>query len=322
MGNDTILYSYTVDPNGTPITTSTSTNIVTNPVLDAMITMVKSVDQTIVTLGDTITYTTILTNNGNTNATNITFTDLIPDGTTFIPNSVTINGSTHIELDPNTGITIGSIAPNNSISIAFQVTATSTPNQNPVANSATASYTFIADPNAPIVSRNVTSNTVFTTINTANILSLKQVDKSFSRIGDTLTYTVVLTNNGNSSAQNVIFTDTVPSVTTFIANTFSINGVPQSGADPSNGVNIGTITAGTTVTVSFQVTVTSLPTQNPIVNFSSTSYQLVSPPDAETSISNPVSTQINEAILSMTKNESVSFADIGKTAFILLLLPM
>ncbi|HDR7774174.1 TPA: DUF11 domain-containing protein, partial [Bacillus paranthracis] len=194
-------------------------------------------------------------------------------------------------------------------------TATSTPVQNPIANSATASYTFIADPNAPIVSRSATSNTVFTTINTANILSLKQVDKSFSHIGDTLTYTVVLTNNGNSSAQNVIFTDTVPSVTTFIANTFSINGVPQSGADPSNGVNIGTITAGTTVTVSFQVTVTSLPNQNPIVNFSSTSYQLVSPPDAETSISNPVSTQINEAILSMTKNESVSFADIGQTAF-------
>ncbi|MGN4714712.1 cell surface protein [Bacillus cereus group sp. MYBK226-2] len=315
MGNDTILYSYTVDPNGAPVTTSTSTNIVTNPVLDAMLTMVKSVDQTLVTLGDTITYTTILTNTGNTNATNITFTDLIPDGTTFITDSVTIDGITQIGLNPNTGITIGSIAPNSSISIAFQVTATSTPVQNPIANSATASYTFIADPNAPIVSRNVTSNTVFTTINTATILSSKQVDKTFSHIGDTLTYTVSLTNNGNSSAQNVIFTDNMPSETTFIANSFSINGVPQSGADPSNGVNIGPITAGTTVTVSFQVTVTSLPTENPIVNFSSTSYQLVSPPDAETSISNPVSTQINEAILSMTKNESVSFADIGQTAF-------
>ncbi|MCD1203075.1 DUF11 domain-containing protein [Bacillus cereus] len=315
MGNDTILYSYTVDPNGTPITTSTSTNIVTNPVLDAMITMIKSVDQTLVTLGDTITYTTILTNSGNTNATNITFTDLIPDGTTFITDSVTIDGITQIGLNPNTGITIGAIAPNSSISIAFQVTATSTPVQNPIANSATASYTFIADPNAPIVSRNVTSNSVFTTINTATILSSKQVDKSFSHIGDTLTYTVTLTNNGNSSAQNVIFTDTVPSGTAFIANTFSINGVPQSGADPTNGVNIGPITAGSTVNVSFQVNVTSLPTENPIVNFSSTSYQLVSPPDAETSISNPVSTLIKEAILSMTKNESVSFADIGQTAF-------
>ncbi|PEB24314.1 cell surface protein [Bacillus toyonensis] len=315
MGNDTILYSYTVDPNGTPATTSTSTNIVTNPVLDAMITMIKSVDQTLVTLGDTITYTTILTNNGNTNATNITFTDLIPDGTTFITDSVTIDGITQIGLNPNTGITIGAIAPSSSISIAFQVTATSTPVQNPIANSATASYTFIADPDAPIVSRNVTSNTTFTTINTATILSLKQVDKSFSRIGDTLTYTVTLTNNGNSSAQNVIFTDTIPSGTTFIANTFSINGIPQSGADPSNGVNIGPITAGTTVNVSFQVNVISLPTENPIVNFSSTSYQLVSPPDAETSISNPVSTQIKEAILSMTKNESVSFAGIGQTAF-------
>lgn len=315
MGNDTILYSYTVDPNGTPATTSTSTNIVTNPVLDAMLTMVKSVDQTLVTLGDTITYTTILTNNGNTNATTITFTDLIPDGTTFITDSVTIDGITQIGLDPNTGITIGSIGPNSSISIAFQVTATSTPVQNPIANSATASYTFIADPNAPIVSRNATSNTTFTTINTATILSSKQVDKAFSSIGDTLTYTVTLTNNGNSSAQNVIFTDTVPSGTTFITNTFSINGIPQSGANPVNGVNIGPITAGSTVNVSFQVNVTSLPTENPIVNFSSTSYQLVSPPDAETSISNPVSTQIREAILSMTKNESVSFVDIGQTAF-------
>ena len=146
MGNDTILYSYTVDPNGTPATTSTSTNIVTNPVLDAMITMVKSVDQTLVTLGDTITYTTILTNNGNTNATNITFTDLIPNGTTFITDSVTIDGITQIGLNPNTGITIGAIAPNSSTSIAFQVTATSTPVQNPIANSATASYTFIAIP--------------------------------------------------------------------------------------------------------------------------------------------------------------------------------
>ncbi|PHD45525.1 cell surface protein [Bacillus toyonensis] len=315
MGNDTILYSYTVDPNGIPVTTSTSTNIATNPVLDAMITMVKSVDQTLVTLGDTITYTTFFTNTGNTSATNITLTDLIPNGTTFITDSVTIGGITQIGLNPNTGITIGSIAPNSSISIAFQVTATSTPVQNPIANSATASYTFIADPNAPIVSRNVTSNTTFTTINTATILSFKQVDKAFSHIGDTLTYTVALTNNGNSSAQNVIFTDTMPSGTTFIANTFSINGVPQSGANPTNGVNIGPITAGATVNVSFQVNVTSLPTANPIVNFSSTSYQLVSPPDAEISISNPVSTQIKEAILSMTKNESVSFADIGQTTF-------
>ncbi|MDM5427036.1 DUF11 domain-containing protein [Bacillus mycoides] len=315
MDNDTILYFYTVDPSAAPVTTSTSTNIVTNPVLDAMITMIKSVDQTLVTLGDTITYTTLLTNSGNTNATNITFTDLIPDGTTFVSDSVTINGITQLGLNPNTGITIGSIAPNSSIAIAFQVTATSTPVQNPIANSATASYTFIADPNAPIVSRNVTSNTTFTTINTATILSSKQVDKAFSHIGDTLTYTVTLTNNGNSSAQNVIFTDTVPSGTTFIANTFSINGIPQSGANPVNGVNIGSITAGTTVNVSFQVTVTSLPTENPIVNFSSTSYQLVSPPDAETSISNPVSTQIREAILSMTKNESLSFADVGQTAF-------
>ena len=87
-------------------------------------------------------------------------------------------------------------------------------------------------------------------------------------------------------------------------------------------MNIGIITAGTTVTVSFQVTVTSLPTENPIVNFSSTSYQLVSPPDSETSISNPVSTQIKEAILSMTKMKVYPLQISGKLLFILLLLPI
>ncbi|WP_220775687.1 DUF11 domain-containing protein, partial [Bacillus sp. BML-BC060] len=89
-----------------------------------------------------------------------------------------------------------------------------------------------------IISRNVTSNTVVTTINTSTILASKQVDKTFSHIGDTLTYTVSLTNNGNSSAQNVIFTYNMPIETTFIALSFSINCVSQSGADPSNGVNI------------------------------------------------------------------------------------
>ena len=34
----------------------------------------------------------------------------IPNGTTFITDSVTINGLTQIGLNPNTGITIGSIA--------------------------------------------------------------------------------------------------------------------------------------------------------------------------------------------------------------------
>ena len=41
-----------------------------------------------------ITYTTTLTNNGNTLASNVIFTDVIPNGTSFIPNSVTVNGNT------------------------------------------------------------------------------------------------------------------------------------------------------------------------------------------------------------------------------------
>ncbi len=76
------LYSYTIDPkqnsyyNLLPLT-----NIVTKPGKSRCYDNDGEIcrSNTLVTLGDTITYTTILTNSGNTNVTNIT-TDLIPDG--------------------------------------------------------------------------------------------------------------------------------------------------------------------------------------------------------------------------------------------------
>ncbi|MGR6009247.1 DUF11 domain-containing protein [Bacillus cereus] len=76
-------------------------------------------------------------------------------------------------------------------------------------------------------------------------------------IGDTITYTITLPNTGNISITNVIVTDPIPSSTTFIPNSVTINGTSQPGVNPSGGIQIGTIAAGNTVTVTFQVQVTS-----------------------------------------------------------------
>lgn len=64
------------------------------------------------------------------------------------------------------------------------------------------------------------------------------MDKRFATVGDVLTYTVVLTNAGSVSADSPTFVDTNPDGTTFIQNTFLINGVLQNNADPTVGVHL------------------------------------------------------------------------------------
>jgi large repetitive protein len=89
----------------------------------------------------------------------------------------------------------------------------------------------------------------------------KTVDKAVTMLGDTLTYSVVVENIGSANADNVVFFDPVPAGTGFIANSLTVNGVAQPGADPGVGVNLGTVVPGlaNAKTVSFKVTVNSIP---------------------------------------------------------------
>ncbi len=75
-------------------------------------------------------------------------------------------------------------------------------------------------------------------MNNATVTMTKAVDKNFADIGDTLTYTVSFTGTGNTNANNVIFTDVIPTGTTFVVNSLTIDGTTQVGANPANGVNI------------------------------------------------------------------------------------
>ncbi len=110
--------------------------------------------------------------------------------------------------------------------------------------------------------------------------TVKSVDKASAVPGDVLTYTVRLDNRtGTSDATNVVFTDTPPPGTSFVANSLGVDGVVQSGANPSSGVNIGTVTAGTQRSVSFKVQVNTIPAAPNPARFSNTAnwtYQYIS----------------------------------------------
>uniref|UniRef100_UPI000668EC71 beta strand repeat-containing protein n=1 Tax=Bacillus cereus TaxID=1396 RepID=UPI000668EC71 len=312
-----ITFQYTPIAGGTTFNGLATSNSAGTQINLADINGTKSVNKLFTDIGETLTYSIALANIGNIAATNVIYTDPIPSGTTFIPGSVTVNGVTQAGANPANGISIGSIAANSTTTISFQVFVPSIPQTNPILNSGTTTYQYIPVPNQPAVSGTDTTNIVSTQVNNATVTMAKAVDKNFADIGDTLTYTVSFTGTGNTNANNVIFTDVIPTGTTFVINSLTIDGTTQVGANPANGVNIGSIPTGTTKNVSFQVVVNTIPASNVVSNGSSASYQYtVNPsqsPVTKNISSNLVSTQINNANVTLTKSTNKQFATIGET---------
>ncbi|MDD1368781.1 hypothetical protein PTB13_12340, partial [Bacillus sp. MHSD17] len=303
------------DPNLPALVRNAASNIVTTQINTANIVATKLTSTNFADVGDVILYATILTNNGNIPAANVTFTDIIPAGTLFIPNTVTINNVPVANANPATGISIGTIGANSSRTVAFQVFVPTIPAVNPITNQSGTTLQYTYDPSKPAVMQMVASNTVQTTINNASIAATKSADKQFANVNDIITYTTTLTNNGNTLASNVIFTDVIPNGTSFIANSVTVNGNTLPNVNPASGIAIDPINPNANTLISFQVQVNSIPNPNPLPNQSNTTYQYVVdpnlPPASANTLSNVITTQINNATIVATKSVNTPTAAIG-----------
>ncbi len=309
----TAAFTYTVDPtdpNGASGNATSNTPSV--QVNAALVSTVKTADVDFAAPGDIITYTLQLTNNGNVPANNVVITDQIPVGTTLVPGSVTgANGN------PPTMTLPAPIAAGGSATVTFQVQVDQTPipNPNPLVNSATAAFNYTVDPANPNGAAGTSeSNVVSTQVNGAIVDTLKAVDKAFAEPGDVLTYTFTLTNSGNVPADNVIITDTIPAGTTFVPG--SVTGAI--GAPPVISL-IAPIPVGGAATVTFQVLVDdTIPAINPLVNEGIVAFTFTADPAEPngrtgSSLSNPVLTQINSAIVTAEKTADPAFSDVNGT---------
>ena len=109
----------------------------------------------------------------------------------------------------------------------------------------TGSTTFDPDP-----ADNQSAATV--TPQQADLAVTKTVDKPNPNVGDTVAFTVTVTNNGPSTATNVQVTDLLPTGLTFVGSTPS-----QGSYVSSTGVwTVGTVASGGTATLVLRATVT------------------------------------------------------------------
>ena len=152
----------------------------------------KEVNTSEAKVGDTLTYTITLTNSGNATGT-VTVTDEIPAGTTLVEKSITNNG---VESNGTITWTDVEVKAGDTVEVSFKVTINND--------------TKTSVRNTAVIDDNKPTEEVETKV--ANITGAKSVDKSTAKVGDTLTYTITLTNNGNADGK-VTVTDEIPTGT-------------------------------------------------------------------------------------------------------------
>lgn len=257
---------------------------VTSPCLvpaKADIKLLKSVNNNHVKVGDTVTYTVVVRNSGSVKATSVVLKDVLNSYVDFVPDSVTVDGSPTTE-DPTTSpyISLGDINPGSSKVVTFNAEVNSLPPDDcKINNTSEVTYSYI-DTSGISQSDSSTSNTVAISADDVK-LGVVKTGPTTAASGSKIPYTIVIKNDGTVGLNNIVLKDVLTSTgtnATFDSGSLRINGAYSSGnPTDSNGVNLGALSIGGSITVSFTATAptTTPPATITITNTATVSYDYI-----------------------------------------------
>jgi uncharacterized repeat protein (TIGR01451 family) len=238
-----------------------------------------------VTAGNSLVYTVVVSNNGPSDAQNVIVNDIVPvlTGVTWTLNGTPMGGWTG-------STSLGVMTPGEVDTLLFDGTVpSSTPNGTVLNN--TANVTSPTDPN-------VTNASAITNVNTLANLTITKTAVATVTAGNSLVYTVVVTNNGPSNAQNVIVNDIIPVLSGV---TWTLNGTPMGGWTGST--NLGVLTPGEVDTLLFTGTVPSSTVNVTVLNNTA---NVTSPTDPNVTNASAVTNVNTLANLTITKTAAAT----------------
>jgi uncharacterized repeat protein (TIGR01451 family) len=246
-----------------------------------------------VPLGQTVSFTVDVTNNGPVDATNVTLFDPIPSGLSYASSSLTAGA-----YDPVTGIwSLAVLANGQTATLTLTATAVA---PGAVINTVSLQALDQADTDPA----NNTAAAAAEVVVLADLAIAKSVAPALAQPGDTVTYTVTVTNSGPNEAENVQAVDPVRLEATVTG--YAVN---QGSFDTSARVwDIGTLTSGQTVTLTLTVLITRTGT---FLNTVVISQSSVPDPDLSNNRAQAI-LEIPAADLAVTKSADDITLDIGQ----------
>ena len=227
----------------------------------ADLSLTKTVSDANPNVGDSVTFTQTLTNDGPDTATNIDVTDNLPIGFSYDAGSIAGGDSQDDSGAPALVWTVASLASGVSIDLTFTATV-----QAPTG--AIAEYTNVVEVTASDQfdpdstpdnddgdqSEDDEANTVSSPA--ASDLSLtKFVSDSTPNVGDSLTFTLNVANSGPDTATNIAVADVLPAGFTYDAGSIAGGDAQDDSAAPALSWTIATLASGGSVNLTFTATV-------------------------------------------------------------------
>ncbi|AUB56375.1 hypothetical protein BK007_10350 [Methanobacterium subterraneum] len=221
----------------------------------ANVVLTKTASNLAPNVGQQFSYTITTTNNGPSTATGIQVTDILPAGLTF--NSYTASQGTY---NSATGIwNVGTLVNGASAVLQLFITPTASVAGTTVINTANTTGQL------------VTATVVIPATPVANVVLTKTASNLAPNVGQQFSYTITTTNNGPSTATDVLVTDILPAGLTFNSYTAS-----QGTYNSATGIwNVGTLVNGASAVLQLFITPTASVAGTTVINTANTTGQLV-----------------------------------------------
>ncbi|GLX67284.1 hypothetical protein [Paenibacillus glycanilyticus] len=274
----------------TPAVSNTVSIRVTQPIITAR----KSALQSTAFVGEFVYYTIEVENSGSYNAL-ATWFDVLPEGSSFVANGLTVNGFSVPGADHYQGLFLGTMIAGITNIVTFILKVESYPPTGVLVNQGDILFQFEL-PNGQLVDQRVRTNPVTVTILRPPTV-VKSVNVSEVFVGDSVIFTLVVNNPENTTLSGAVLQDIVPAGLAFIPGSVTIDGVSSPGANPAIGIPLGAVGAFQTIRVTFAAQAVFEP-ENPLtVNRASLAFNYTTPQGVlipGNVISDPVTVLIND----------------------------
>jgi uncharacterized repeat protein (TIGR01451 family) len=225
------------------------------PPPSADLSITKSVSSSTAQPGDTVTYTLSVSNAGPNKANNVSVSDTLSSYLTFVSCSESTGTGTCTYSGGAVSVAYTTLAASASSTVTINTTLNSgAPDSLQVGNSASVSA---SDPTDPNTSNNTSNNVYFTIHNKADLAVTKSVSSTSPywpatgiEVGDSLTYTVALTNKGPYDAKSVVLSDSAPAGVTFTGCSASVGTCVWSASSAS--LSLASFTNASVATLTIQ----------------------------------------------------------------------
>jgi uncharacterized repeat protein (TIGR01451 family) len=218
----------------------------------------KTVDNSIPDVGDTVTFTITVANTGPDAATNVSVNDVLPGGLSYVAGSIAGGDAQDDSGAPVLTWSINNLASGTSVDLAFQATILSSGNHTNITQVMAADQ---YDPDSVLAnddgdqSEDDEDAESVTTQQSADLSLNKTVNDTAPDVGDTVTFTLTLSNAGPDAATNVSVEDVIPDGFSYVAGSIAGGDARDDSGAPTLTWTINTIVSGTSVDLSYQVLV-------------------------------------------------------------------